>query len=102
MLYSGGGIAGLCLGVALARYPDIELNVYEAAATFKEVGAGVMMWGRVWRVLSLLGLANAFRELAGDTKDGDTSMPLHHSRGPAYKSHIRQSVRFPMTIAVPT
>lgn len=73
MLYSGGGIAGLCLSVSLAKYRDIELNVYEAAATFKEVGAGVMMWGRVWRVLSLLGMADAFRELAGDTKDGDTS-----------------------------
>ena len=33
-----------------------------------------MMWGRVWRVLSLLGLADAFRELAGDSKDGNTSM----------------------------
>lgn len=83
-LYSGGGIAGLCLGVALAKYPDIELNVYEAAATFKEVGAGVMMWGRVWRVLSLLGLADAFRELAGDTKDGDTST--------LFTSHSRASV----------
>lgn len=79
----GGGIAGLCLGVALARFPDIEVNVYEAAATFKEVGAGVMMWGRTWRVLSLLGLADAYRELASDTNNGSTvrSFSYDYRRG---------------------
>lgn len=48
------------------------MSVYEAAATFKEVGAGVMMWGRTWRVLSLLGLDSAFRELAGATNSEST------------------------------
>ena len=62
---SGGGIAGLCFAVGLLKYPDIEVTVYEAARTFKEVGAGVMMWGRVWRVFNLLGLTEDLRALAG-------------------------------------
>ena len=62
---SGGGMAGLCFAVGLSKYPDIEVSVYEAARSFKEVGAGVMMWGRVWRVFTLLGLTDELRTLAG-------------------------------------
>jgi salicylate hydroxylase len=54
---SGGGIGGLCLAVALSRYPDIHVDVYEAAERFKEIGAGVMIWAKTWRTLELLGLA---------------------------------------------
>lgn len=61
---SGGGIGGLCLAVALTKYPDIDVQVYEAAERFKEIGAGVVIWGRTWRVLSLLGLEPALREAA--------------------------------------
>lgn len=60
----------MTLGVALSRYPDIEIAVYEAAGSLKEVGAGVMIWGRTWRVLSLLGLHAPLRELAGVPTDG--------------------------------
>lgn len=54
----------------MSRYSDIEIAVYEAATSFKEVGAGVMVWGRTWRVLSLLGLQTPLRELAGVPADG--------------------------------
>lgn len=67
---SGGGIAGLCLAVALSKYQDIDVAVYEAASSFREIGAGVMVWGRTWRILTLLGLDKAFRELAGAAIDG--------------------------------
>ncbi|KAF8485624.1 FAD/NAD-P-binding domain-containing protein [Gautieria morchelliformis] len=52
----GGGIGGLCLAVALSRYRDIHVDVYEAAERFKEIGAGVMIWAKTWRTLELLGL----------------------------------------------
>lgn len=42
--------------VALSRYPDIEVSVYEAAKQFSEVGAGIGVWPRVWKILANLGL----------------------------------------------
>ena len=70
VFHSGGGISGLCIAVALSRCSDIEVNVYEAASSFKEIGAGVMIWGRAWRALSLLGFDKIFREVAGAPVDG--------------------------------
>lgn len=43
--------------MALSRYPDIRVDVYEAAEQFKEIGAGVMIWSKTWHILELLGLA---------------------------------------------
>ncbi|THH19975.1 hypothetical protein EW146_g1292 [Bondarzewia mesenterica] len=57
---SGGGISGLCLAVALSRCADVRVELYEAAGRFAEIGAGVMIWSRTWRVLELMGLADAF------------------------------------------
>ncbi|KAJ8588057.1 FAD/NAD(P)-binding domain-containing protein [Rhizopogon salebrosus TDB-379] len=51
----GGGVGGLTLAVALSRYPDIIVDVYEAAQTFREVGAGVGIWPRSFKVLQKLG-----------------------------------------------
>ncbi|KAM5533711.1 hypothetical protein V8D89_012584 [Ganoderma adspersum] len=60
----GGGIGGLTLAVALSRFPDIQVDVYEAAGQFREIGAGVMIWARTWEILSLLGMAEAFSRIA--------------------------------------
>lgn len=61
---SGGGIGGLTLAVALSRYQDIQVDVYEAAGQFKEIGAGVMIWARTWEILSMLGMAEGFARIA--------------------------------------
>ncbi|TFK91603.1 FAD/NAD(P)-binding domain-containing protein [Polyporus arcularius HHB13444] len=60
----GGGIGGLTLAVALSRYHDIQVDVYEAAGQFKEIGAGVMIWARTWEILSMLGMAENFARIA--------------------------------------
>ncbi|KAF6760803.1 FAD/NAD(P)-binding domain-containing protein [Ephemerocybe angulata] len=52
----GGGIGGLAAAVALSRFPDIEVSVFEAAKEFTEVGAGIGVWPRVWKLLAYLGL----------------------------------------------
>ena len=70
--YSGGGISGLCLAVALSRSNDIQVRVYEAAQQFKEIGAGVMIWSRTWTILSELGLEEDFARIA-------TWTPFHGS-----------------------
>ncbi|KAG1778822.1 hypothetical protein EV702DRAFT_1186477 [Suillus placidus] len=51
----GGGVGGLTLAVALSRYPDIVVDVYEAAQSFYEVGAGFGIWPRAFKVLRKLG-----------------------------------------------
>ncbi|KAJ7188021.1 FAD/NAD-P-binding domain-containing protein [Mycena filopes] len=63
----GGGIGGLCLAVALSKHTRIQVDVYEGAGRFKEIGAGVMIWSRTWRVLELLGLAPYFAKVADTT-----------------------------------
>ncbi|KXN84136.1 Salicylate hydroxylase [Leucoagaricus sp. SymC.cos] len=52
----GGGIAGLVLAVALSKYPDIEVTVYEAASKLTEVGAGVGIFPRPWEIIRKLDL----------------------------------------------
>ncbi|KAF7376334.1 Glycoside hydrolase family 3 protein [Mycena sanguinolenta] len=59
----GGGIGGLCLAVALSKYAHIQVDVYEGAGRFREIGAGVMIWARTWRILELLGLAEQFAKV---------------------------------------
>ena len=61
---SGGGIAGLCLAISLSAHPHLVVDLYEATGQFKEIGAGVMIWSRTWRILELMGLANEFSKIA--------------------------------------
>jgi len=42
--------------VALSRYPDIDVDIYEAATQFTGIGAGIGVWPRVLRILAQLGL----------------------------------------------
>ncbi|KAJ7648636.1 hypothetical protein DFH06DRAFT_1209241 [Mycena polygramma] len=52
----GAGIGGLTLAVALARYPDIEVELFESATTLTELGAGVGIFPRPWKIIKMLGL----------------------------------------------
>jgi len=47
---SGAGVGGLSCALALSKYPDIEVVVYEAAAKFGELGAGIGVWPRELRL----------------------------------------------------
>ncbi|KAF8217161.1 hypothetical protein K438DRAFT_1748263 [Mycena galopus ATCC 62051] len=83
---SGAGIGGLTLAVALSRYPHIEVELYESAATLTEVGAGIGLFPRPWKIIQLLGLeeglikrtehkpvqgpVQAFNWRKGDQQDG--------------------------------
>lgn len=53
---SGAGIGGLTLAVALARSPDIEVVIYEAAEKLAEIGAGIGLFSRPWELIRKLGL----------------------------------------------
>nr|GAT42525.1 FAD/NAD(P)-binding domain-containing protein [Mycena chlorophos] len=56
----GGGISGLCLAVALSQHEHIKVDVWESAERFKELGAGLMVFARTWRIFQLLGLEANF------------------------------------------
>ncbi|KAL1664366.1 hypothetical protein GGF50DRAFT_115190 [Schizophyllum commune] len=40
----GAGIGGLVAALCLARYPDIDVTVYEGASRLAEVGSGIGFW----------------------------------------------------------
>ncbi|OBZ70963.1 Salicylate hydroxylase [Grifola frondosa] len=78
--FGGGGIGGLCLAVALSKYPDIQVDLYEAAERFKEIGAGVMIWERTWKILSLLGMASDFSRIAHAPPDGSLGVGFDYRK----------------------
>uniref|UniRef100_A0A8H8CP85 FAD-binding domain-containing protein n=1 Tax=Psilocybe cubensis TaxID=181762 RepID=A0A8H8CP85_PSICU len=66
----GGGIGGLCLAVCLSKFAHLEVKLYEAAGQFKEIGAGVMIWARTWRILQSMGLDREFSKIAHSPPTG--------------------------------
>ncbi|KAH7926925.1 salicylate hydroxylase [Leucogyrophana mollusca] len=51
----GGGVGGLTLALTLSKYPDIVVDVYESTANYSDIGAGVGIWPRAFKVLRKLG-----------------------------------------------
>ncbi|BDU57724.1 salicylate hydroxylase [Limnohabitans sp. MORI2] len=63
VLIAGGGIAGMAAGFALAR-AGWQATVFERAAEFSEVGAGVQLGPNVMRILQAWGLHDALAQVA--------------------------------------
>jgi 3-hydroxybenzoate 6-monooxygenase len=84
-LVAGGGIGGLVTAYALAR-KGFPVRVFEQAAEFKELGAGIQLGPNIFRALERIGLsdemlADAWRPTALEMRDalsGDliTRIPL--------------------------
>ena len=51
----GGGIGGLSLALGLLKQSHLDVQVYEAAHTFSEIGAGVALGSNAERALELIG-----------------------------------------------
>jgi salicylate hydroxylase len=39
----GGGIGGLALALVLSKFPHLQVDVYEAAGRFKEIGGNLAL-----------------------------------------------------------
>jgi salicylate hydroxylase len=63
VLIAGGGIGGLTCALALARR-QMDVHVFEQAATFGEIGAGIQLSPNCVRVLHELGLEPRLRPIA--------------------------------------
>lgn len=64
-------MGGLTCAVALSKYPDVDVDVYEAAATFTANGPGVGVWLRTWRILQQLGLDHELADITGTQMSDD-------------------------------
>ncbi|KAF8159235.1 salicylate hydroxylase [Crassisporium funariophilum] len=59
----GAGIGGLITAVALSRYPDIEVEIFEGAEKLAELGAGIGLFSRTWEVIKKLDLEEELLKL---------------------------------------
>ena len=76
MIISGGGIGGLTCAVSLSKYPDIDVDVYEAGPSFTQNGPGCGAWLRTWNILQKLGLAEDLARIAGTQPTDDPGKHL--------------------------
>ena len=51
----GGGIGGLCLALGILEKSHLDVQVYEAAPSFSEIGAGVAFARNSAQALTLIG-----------------------------------------------
>jgi salicylate hydroxylase len=63
VLIAGGGIAGMASALTLSR-AGWQVQVFERAKSFVEVGAGVQLGPNVTRVLQAWGLSDALKQVA--------------------------------------
>jgi salicylate hydroxylase len=88
VLIAGGGIAGMAAGFAAAR-GGWHTTVFERAAEFSEVGAGVQLGPNVTRILQAWGLGDVLTEVAAfpaglharsmNTGEVLATLPLKHA-----------------------
>ena len=64
----GGGIGGLCLALGLRKHSHIDVQIYEAAHAFSEIGAGIGVGRNAQQALELLGpdVYSAYKKQATD------------------------------------
>ncbi|KAL8659921.1 MAG: hypothetical protein Q9202_006902 [Teloschistes flavicans] len=77
----GGGIGGLILAIGLLKYPHIDVQVYESAPSFGEIGAGVAIGPNAQRALALIG-------------NGASEAFLRHASPNAWASHANNFAEY--------
>ncbi|KAF8066983.1 hypothetical protein FPV67DRAFT_1417597 [Lyophyllum atratum] len=65
----GGGVGGLTFAVAMSRYQDVEVNIFESASEFTPIGAGIGIWPRAWKALTSIGLGSLASQASSQPSD---------------------------------
>ena len=60
----GGGIAGLALASNLSKHDHLDVQMFESAPQFSEIGAGISFGANAVKAIELLGLANEYHAIA--------------------------------------
>ena len=57
---------GLAFAISLAKSgaANVDVDIYESASAFSQVGAGMGFWPRIWESMRALGLEEELRPLA--------------------------------------
>jgi salicylate hydroxylase len=71
----------LTLAFALSRSPNICVDVYEAAAKFTEIGAGILVQWRIRQILASLGLEEDIIRLLPFRPSEDKGEPGRYAVG---------------------
>ena len=80
-MFSGGGIAGLVFSIALSRFSDnIQIDIYEAAHEFTEIGAGVGFMLRSWKIMRALGLDKELKSMVEPFEDDVSREPISNNQ----------------------
>ncbi|KAI0772502.1 hypothetical protein BD413DRAFT_492566 [Trametes elegans] len=76
---AGAGLCGLVFALALEKYaPDVDFEIYEAAAQLSTAGAGIGVPPRTWYILEKLGLDQSLLQLSGNgTKPTEDNLTFH-------------------------
>lgn len=64
----GGGIGGLCAALSLHHHcpkGSIQIDVYEQAPQYREIGAGIGLGVNAARLLHAIGIGDAVNDIAG-------------------------------------
>lgn len=65
----GGGISGVALALDLCRHAHLDVQLFESAPAFGEVGAGVSFGANAVRAIAGLGLAEPYAQVADRTPE---------------------------------
>ncbi|MND80896.1 Salicylate hydroxylase [compost metagenome] len=65
----GGGISGVALALDLCRHAHLDVQLFESAPAFGEVGAGVSFGANAVRAIAGLGLAESYGQVADRTPE---------------------------------
>lgn len=64
----GGGIAGLALMTQLVKNTNLDVHLFESAAQFSEIGAGISFGANAVKAIQLLGLSQEYESIADQVK----------------------------------
>jgi len=73
----GGGIGGLVLAIAIGKYSDTPIDIYEAQPSITTTGAGFSLWKRSMEVMKELGLWDDIAKVS--------TKPPDKPHGPVYR-----------------
>ena len=90
----GGGIAGLITAIALLKHPGVDVQIYERAKEFKEIGASIGLGPNGLRSLEKLGVENALTEdVCSRQKSGWPMIYRHWKTGEVINQDTHHSVK---------
>ncbi|KAG6836352.1 hypothetical protein H0H93_008908 [Arthromyces matolae] len=84
---SGGGVGGLTFAVAMAQHPDVQIEIFEAAAEFSPVGAGIGLWPRAWKALVALGI-QGLDQVSSSKPSDDTVCTLEFRKSDQQEPYV--------------